>query len=76
MTPIPAQETHSVYQIAAFVALFIAFVSLVLLTQVPPIDDQSAMAVTTWGQSVSVTAASDGCDPGCGGSRTPMQAGR
>jgi len=60
--------------ITAFIALFIAFVSLVLLTQVPPIDDQPAIAKTTWGESVA--AAPDRCDPEAGDPSDSLQAGR
>jgi hypothetical protein len=53
------------YQITAFIALFIAFVSLVLLTQMPMTDDQPAVATTLWG-AVS----------GSANSTEPMRAGR
>jgi hypothetical protein len=63
------------YQIGAFIALFIAFVSLILLTQVPPVDDQPAVATTTWGQSVAA-AASERSDLGFGESIASIRAGR
>jgi len=73
--PFPRKEFISMYQIGAFIALFIAFVSLVLLTQVPPVDDQPAVATTTWGQSAAA-AASERSDLGFGEFLSPVRAGR